>query len=200
MIHIGIQERTQRSNFNINPSAACLLCYEVLHGIIQIFIDGSSAGTLLAAFAFFHVSVEPFFLPSFALKTSPVPCPSASSSGRSSCEKLPSGSAVAFSGLVTKEQGCTSLPCASSGVQDLAGHSRERVPLEFLRQGSSCMTPCMQKVSYDYATREAMVRRALTQRLGLAVPSWGIAFKKASLHCKKKGFFFFSYQASFKVP
>lgn len=75
MIHIGIQERTQRNNFNINPSAVCLLCYEVLHRIIQIFIDGSSAGTLFAAFAFFHVSVEPFFLPSFALKTSPVPSP-----------------------------------------------------------------------------------------------------------------------------
>lgn len=72
MIHIHIQEPTQRDNFNINPSAVCLLCSEMLHRIIQIFIDGSSAGALLAAFAFFHVSVEPFLLPSFALKTSPV--------------------------------------------------------------------------------------------------------------------------------
>lgn len=73
MIHIHIQELTQRDNFNINPSAVCLLCSEMLHRIIQIFIDGSSAGALLAAFAFFHVSVEPFFLPSSALKTLPVP-------------------------------------------------------------------------------------------------------------------------------
>jgi len=73
MIHMHIQEPTQRNNFNINPSAVCLLCSEMLHRIIQIFIDGSSAGALLAAFAFFHVSVELFFLPSFALETSPVP-------------------------------------------------------------------------------------------------------------------------------
>lgn len=65
MIHIHIQEPAQRDNFNINPSALCLLCSEMLHRIIQIFIDGSSAGALLAAFAFFHVSVELFFLPSF---------------------------------------------------------------------------------------------------------------------------------------
>lgn len=74
MIHVHIQEPTQRDNFNINPSAVCLLCSETLHRIIQIFIDGSSAAALLAAFAFFfQVSIEPFFLPSFALKTLPVP-------------------------------------------------------------------------------------------------------------------------------
>lgn len=48
-----IQEPTQRDNFNINPSAVCLLCSEMLHRIIQIFIVGSSAATLLAAFVFF---------------------------------------------------------------------------------------------------------------------------------------------------
>lgn len=53
MIHMHIQESTQRDNFNINPSAVCLLCSETLHRIIQIFIDGSSAAALLAAFAFF---------------------------------------------------------------------------------------------------------------------------------------------------
>lgn len=53
MIHVHIQEPTQRDNFNINPSAVCLLCSETLHRIIQIFIDGSSAAALLAAFAFF---------------------------------------------------------------------------------------------------------------------------------------------------
>lgn len=52
------------------------------------------------------------------------------------------------------------------------------------------MTPCMQKVSYDCATCEVMIRRVLKQCLGLAVPSWRIAFKKASLHCKNRGFFF----------
>lgn len=104
MIHIHIQEPTQRDNFNINPSAVCLLCSEMLHRIIQIFIDGSSAGALLAAFAFFSC-LSWAVLPSF-LCTENIACaqhcPSASSSGNSSHKKKHiSGSGVPFSALVT---------------------------------------------------------------------------------------------------
>lgn len=85
MIHIHTEEPTQRDNFNINPSAISLLCSKMLCRIIQIFIDGSSAGALLAVFAFFSCfscSVLPSFLCTENIAHAQH-CPSASSSGNS---------------------------------------------------------------------------------------------------------------------
>lgn len=124
MIHMHIQEPTQRDNFNINPSAVCLLCSEMLHRIIQIFIVGSSAATLLAAFVFFFfLSLSWAILPSF-LCTESVACaqhhPSASSSWRFNSEAYlrSSGPTLCCSHWShAKEQGCISSPCTPAGEE-----------------------------------------------------------------------------------
>lgn len=203
MIHIHIQEPTQRDNFNINPSAVCLLCSEMLHRIIQIFIDGSSAGALLAAFAFFHVSVELFFLPSFALKTSPVP---------STVLLLHPLETRAVKTPISQGLGSHFLPWwlqryQGAGLHFFATCSTRNggVFSAFYTKsfwgswgrGVCLMAPCIQKISYDYARCEVMIRRVLTSPFSClshtvswpCSPALGGCFEAASLHCKKRGFF-----------
>lgn len=125
MIHIHTEEPTQRDNFNINPSAVCLLCSKMLCRITQIFIDGSSAGALLATFAFFSC-FSCSILPSF-LRTENAAhaqhCPSASSSGNSNISwGLGSHFLPQSLNLCRRAELCFSSAC-SSGMEefDLVG-------------------------------------------------------------------------------